>query len=130
MRIAILELYESDAILRGALGNRSISLCSWICPKRSLERNMVSEFSCFIKTHDPILLGNVTNDSRFPTMKALRTHVYYGKMNGGYEDVLTPPCAFDFEAMAPIALKVLARKRNKASGYSGHRLCWSCPLRI
>lgn len=122
MDVTLREGLDSDHSLRSAVGDRAIAFSPWLTPKRSAERQLVAEFQDFIRLSSPVMLGNMVNDARMPTLRAHRTHVYIGHFTGGLVDVRAPGGSFNPSGLVRVAYKVLDRKRERAASYTGARL--------
>lgn len=123
IRTAVRDRLDADALLRAKLGNRFISVQTWDTPKRSHEQRIADECCRLVDAGMlPNLRANQVEDKAYPTLSYYRGHLYVLELDGGMFEYRTPGSWFDPDAMVPIAMRVLARKKKKALTYGGGRL--------
>ncbi len=119
MRTGVWDAVDSDPELQEAIKGRFVSLNLWHCPKRSAELRVQREILELLRS-DALAAeshGRRLVDPRFPALVAHWAHLHVTAFDGAYVDVAASAHSFDSRSLAPVALKVLERKRKKASRY-------------
>ncbi len=126
VRIGVRDAVDADPMLQAAITGRYVNLNLWRCPNRSAESRLLREIlellgsgALAAERH-----GRRLVDTRFPTLVEHWAHLRVTSFDGGSIDVTASAHSFDPRGLAPVALKVIERKRKKARRYDATAPLW------